>query len=173
MGREGIKEMNKADIIAVINAIFNGNASQAIEHFVADGGDINAIIPEGGRPILHQCCECMDFEAIRTCARLGADLNLPDEHGHRPLHIATDIDIDSVLQANRGEVTYETVKLLISLGADPNLTDARGEKPRETVKAYGGIIFGDRNALAFDAIVASVLPNPGQSISDRSNTSES
>ena len=76
---------------------------------------------------------------IEALAKAGADLNVRNHQGWTPLHLAVDIDIDSVSQS-RGDMDhlpFQTVRLLLSLGADPTVRDERGKTPRDVAAAYG------------------------------------
>jgi uncharacterized protein len=117
--------------------IFNRRGASELPAFLAAGGDVNAIESRSGMPLLHFACEHMNFDAIRALVKAGADLNAKDSFGQATLHIAVDIDIDSVVQANGSVMSFETTRLLLSLGADPNIRDSQGETPRDWAEKYG------------------------------------
>ena len=117
--------------------IFAGRGAAELPTFLAEGGDVNALVARSGMRMLHSACEHMNFDAIRALVSAGADLNAKDAHGAAPLHAAVDIDIDSVIQANGREIRFETTRLLLSLGADLNVQDGQGQTPRQWAADYG------------------------------------
>jgi hypothetical protein len=107
--------------------------------YLAAGGDINAAHASSGRTLLHCASEHQNLPMTEALAKAGADLNVRTHLGYTPLHLAVDIDIDSVSQSgviNMDDVPFQTVRLLLSLGADPAVRDERGETPRAVATAY-------------------------------------
>ncbi len=134
--------MTAEDLGQLIHA---GRGAAELPLFLAAGGDVNAIEPRSGMPLLHLACEHLNLAAIRALVAAGADLNLRDSFGQAPLHIAVGDDIDAVIQANGSEFLFETTRLLLSLGADPNVRDNRGLTPRDIAVHYGTAL--DRYAV--------------------------
>jgi ankyrin repeat protein len=66
-------------------------------------------------------------------------LNAQDSFGQTALHIAVDIDIDSVVQANGplADMQFETARLMLALGANPDICDNHGRTPRDVAAFYG------------------------------------
>jgi ankyrin repeat protein len=114
-----------------------GRGAAELPAFVAAGGDVNATEPRSGMPLLHFACEHQNLDAIRALVSAGARINAKDSVGQTPLHVAVDIDIDSVVQANGSELQFETTRLLLSLGADPSVQDCQGLTPRDWAARYG------------------------------------
>lgn len=126
--------MNAEDLGELIAA---GRGAAELPVYLAAGGDVNAVEPRSGMPLLHLACEHQNLEAIQALVSAGADINARDSFGQAPLHTAVDIDIDSVTQANGTELRFETTRLLLSLGADPNVRDGQGRTPRDWAAGYG------------------------------------
>ena len=125
--------------------IVAGRGPAEFAAFLAASGDVNAVEPRSGMPLLHFACEHQNLGAIRALVGAGADPNATDSFGQAPLHVAVDIDIDSVIQAGGEELLFETTRLLLSLGADPDVRDRRGLTPRDWAARYG-----DRALQQFD-----------------------
>jgi ankyrin repeat protein len=128
-------------------AIHQGRGTAELPAFLAAGGDVNALDPRSGMPLLHLACEHLDLDAIRALVAAGADRNARDAFGQTPLHVAVGNDIDSVVQADGPEFRFETARLLLSLGADPTLRDGRGLVPRDVAARYGGGVLGTFDRL--------------------------
>jgi ankyrin repeat protein len=132
--RKGFKLMTAEELGQLIH---EGQGADQLPAFLASGGDVNAIDPRSELPLLHLACEHMNFDAIRALAGAGADVNGKDAAGQAALHVAVDIDIDSVIQANGSTMTFETTRLLLSLGADPTISDSQGKTPRDWAENFG------------------------------------
>lgn len=117
--------------------IANGQGASEIPSFIAAGGDVNCREPPLGMPLLHLACEHQNLAAIRALAAAGADLDVLDSAGQAALHIAVDIDVDSVIQASGSELDFATTLLLLSLGANPRIQDNAGRTPRDWAANYG------------------------------------
>lgn len=124
--------------LALKRMIAEGRGAIGVPLYLAEGGDVNGA--DEGMPLLHCACEHQDLDAIRALVAVGADVNRRDECGQSPLHIAVDIDIDSVVQAGGMEMQFETTHLLLQLGADPGARDARGQTPRDWAAGYGASV---------------------------------
>jgi ankyrin repeat protein len=119
-------------------------ACEMLRQFVVCGGNVNTCDPESGWTLLHAACEHMNHDLIRLLAELGANLDVPaTASGERPLHVAVDIDIDSVAQATNSfghefvnDLTFSTTRLLLSHGAALDVRDHRNRTPRDVVKDY-------------------------------------
>jgi ankyrin repeat protein len=135
-----------------------GRGAAELPAFLAAGGDVNAIEPRSGMPLLHLACEHLNLDAIQALVAAGADLNLRDSFGQVPLHVAVDNDIDSVVQADGPELRFETTRLLLSLGADPNVRDSQGRTPRDWAAAYGTAL----NTYALDEFDRRTKRGPGR-----------
>ena len=114
-----------------------GRGAAELPVFLSAGGDVNAVDPRSGMPLLHLACEHQNLEAIRALVATGAELNGRDWAGQTPLHVAADIDIDSVVQGERQELQFETTRVLMSLGADVGIRDRSNRTPREIAAGYG------------------------------------
>ncbi|CAB0030052.1 unnamed protein product [Trichogramma brassicae] len=101
-------------------AVRRGHA-RALELLLRRGADPNVIDARGATP-LHRVCEDRHelaelFFALCDLAREPAQINVRDNEGNAPLHLA-------LRKASR-----ETMELLLRRGADPNLANAQGETP--------------------------------------------
>ena len=73
---------------------------------------------DAARPPLHEAVLKKDNGAIQhLIAEKGADPNVQDQYGHRPLHYAARIN------------NVQSIRILIDHGADPDLTDRFGHPP--------------------------------------------
>jgi ankyrin repeat protein len=109
-----------------------------LSHCLAAVSDVNAVHANSGWTLLHADSENQNLTMIEGLAKAGADLNMRNHQGWTPLHLAVDIDIDSVSQS-RGDMDhlpFQTVRLLLSLGADLTVRDERGKTPRDVAAAY-------------------------------------
>ena len=120
-----------------------------LSRYLAAGGDVNSAHANSGWTLLHAASEHQNLAMIEALAKAGADLNVRNHQGWTPLHLAVDIDIDSVSQS-RGDVNhlpFQTVRLLLSLGADPTVRDERGKTPRDVAAAYGDNVASQYDCL--------------------------
>ena len=122
-----------------------------LSRYLAAGGDVNSAHANSGWTLLHAASENQNLTMIEALAKAGADLNVRNHQGWTPLHLAVDIDIDSVSQS-RGDMDhlpFQTVRLLLSLGADPTVRDERGKTPRDVAAAYGNNVAHQYDRLTF------------------------
>jgi ankyrin repeat protein len=119
--------------------IASGRGAGELPQYLAAGGSVDAIAPQSQMPLLHLACEHQNLEAIRALVQAGADLNRRDHYGQTALHIAVDIDIDSILQSggSQADVEFKTTLLLLALGANADIQDGRGRTPRQLAAGYG------------------------------------
>ena len=115
-----------------------GRGAAELPAYLAAGGDVNAIEPRSARPLLHQACEHQNLDAIRALVRSGADSEARDTFGQAAIHIAVDIDIDAVVQADGhlSEMQFATTRLMLELGANPKVRDDAGRTPRDLAAGY-------------------------------------
>ena len=126
-------------IESLLRAFGGPNGVVALETYVAAGGSVTWSDSSTGNSLLHIAAEVQDLDAIRALARYGADVNGQNSAGATPLHVAVDVDIDTLVQAGRPpeDLTFETALLLLSLGADDSVPDHKGETPATWAAAYG------------------------------------
>jgi ankyrin repeat protein len=77
-------------------------------------------------------------EAVAALLRHGASVDLRDEHGRTPLHVA--VSIEGARRTGKDERMYKTVaiaKLLIAHGADPWAAGPSGYTPLQRAEAAG------------------------------------
>jgi hypothetical protein len=105
--------------------------TRELEIYLQQGGDLLVRNVNSGRNLLHLACEHQNLKLIRELVGRGVPIDDADEWGQTPLHIAVNIDIDSVVQGSGqiSEMTFRTTNLLLSLGANPTLQDKRGRTP--------------------------------------------
>ncbi len=128
-----------------------------LQEFVASGGDLNAGDPKSGWTLLHVATEHQNIGLIQALVNSGADLNAKDHQGWTPLHLAVDIDIDSVVQSGDGsdKVDFPTTRALLSLGADATMQDVKGQTARDVAAGYSTML-----ALRFDRLTAGGADRP-------------
>jgi ankyrin repeat protein len=107
--------------------------------YLLEGGDPFGTHGESRSSLLHQACAQENLTLIRELVERGLPINARDKWGQTPLHIAVDIDIDSVnvRLGDVSEMSFTTTRLLLSLGADPSVQDGNGLTPREWAAKYG------------------------------------
>jgi ankyrin repeat protein len=93
----------------LLRAARNENQDELLE-LLASGIDINSI-EEGWGTALYQAVFGDDVNAVGLLLKCGADANRGNEHGHTPLHAATE---------SESEDAIKLVRLLISYGANVN-----------------------------------------------------
>ena len=86
-----------------------------IKLLISNGADVNGMGYEG-LTVLHRAVCKNDSPSIKFLISLGVDVDVEDEYGNTPLHLARNIEI---------------VKLLVSHGADVNEKDENGYLPFE------------------------------------------
>lgn len=86
------------------------NNAQKVQEMLKAGVDINQI-EHGYGTALYQAVLSEDINAVKLLVECGADVNKVDEHGHAPLHAATESESDHA---------FEIVKILVSHGANVN-----------------------------------------------------
>ena len=75
---------------------------------------------------LHEAAKSGDVMAARRMVASGADMDMPDVHGHTPLHMA----------AGKGQV--EVLKVLLEAGADKEAkTVQEGDPPLHAAAGKG------------------------------------
>ncbi|WP_165250848.1 ankyrin repeat domain-containing protein [Paludisphaera soli] len=122
----------------LVQLMIDGPGAEGLLAYLRSGGSVNAVDPRSGMPILHLACEHQNLEMARALIEAGADINLQDSFGQLPLHVAVDIDIDSVVQSGSGEdFPFATTRLLLDLGADPQARAGDGRTPRDWAAACG------------------------------------
>jgi ankyrin repeat protein len=139
-------------------SIYEDRRTRDLGVYLRNGGDLLARDPKSDRTLLHLACEHQNLGLIRELVGKGIPIDDQDKWGLTPLHVAVDIDIDSVVQASGqiSEMTFDTTKLLLSLGANPNLQDERGSAPRDWVLPYGPAVVEqfDRQTKLWDEKLA-------------------
>ena len=99
----------------------DGDSSEMTNFFkrpsVADPqGIINSPGDQTG-PALHLLVKEGNLKCIRVLINLGADVNMQDEDGQRPLHICACTN------------NFDLARFLVKKGANPDLTDHQGRTP--------------------------------------------
>src|SRR5262245_44750915 len=113
--------------------------SRELQVYLQEGGDLCARNVNSGCSLLHIACEHQNLGLICELVERGVPIDGTDKWGQTPLHVAVDIDIDSVVQRQGkiSEMTFPTTSLLLSLGANPTLQDKNGRTPRDLAVRYG------------------------------------
>jgi ankyrin repeat protein len=137
----------------VVQSIVSGKGAPDIVQFVAGGGDPNAVDTLSKMPLLHIASEHQNIPAIIELIASGANVNARDGFGQSALHIAVDIDIDSIVQDGREpeDITFDTARTLVIRGADLAARDIWGRTPRDIAAGYG-----PADLDVFDRLVGSI-----------------
>ena len=106
-----------------------------IEQFLEEGGSIDHQ-SDTGKTLLHYAADDNDSNVVQFLVNRKANLNLQDEQGSTPLHLAVDSDIDYAIQLEK-PLTMSTVIELINAGADERLRTLAGRTPRDIAACYG------------------------------------
>lgn len=75
-------------------------------------------------------------EIVRVLVAAGADVNIQDEHGQTPLHLAVDKAIDGTIQQSLDRIDWTVVGVYLELGADPAIADENGKTIADIASAY-------------------------------------
>lgn len=131
--------------IALYPAIERGDLEQ-IERHVHWGSDINALDPDGQRP-LHAAAEAGRSVVVRTLLDGGAEIDAPDREGHTALYVAlmqgrtqvaellvqrgAELEPTRLLQevVDNGVYDRDVLDFLMEQGADINAENAAGDPP--------------------------------------------
>lgn len=150
-------EKAAAALYAGVDPTVRGKAGRSVLHIAVDG-DLRGTVPNydsddapGGKTMI-----LTQFSKLaKAFADLGIDVNMPDDAGATPLHLA----------ARRGY--GNKVRLLLEAGADPSLLDAKGKTPAALAKAgkHGDVMSILAAAIAKDAIMKTVHSLPSLAIS--------
>ena len=134
------------------HSLSNGTLTLAkLTRFLGSGASLNLRDEEGmwlvdprGRSFLHLCVEFDRANLLLKCLEVGMPVNLRDQGGFTPLHLAKSAGIVDMLidagadpneRAESGERPlhlcnrFDAVQRLIKRGGDPQLTDDEGEAP--------------------------------------------
>ena len=116
------------------------DAEGVIDLLVAHGGDVNAqSLADGRTPLFHALSTYRDIN-LQALLKHGADVNVRDNNGDTPLHIA-------INGSNVG--SKSKIEALLSRGADPNAQNKKGESPLHSLCIYGPS--GDGLSLLLEA----------------------
>ena len=109
----------------------NTNAEVGEEHDLLDYSKTENSDKNNTRPEIHQATQDGLIEKVERMVKQGADVNMRDDYGRTPLHIAS------------AENHNIDMRVLIDLGADINAQDNQGRTPLMYAAADG-----KRNAVA-------------------------
>ncbi len=99
-------------------AVTQGQESRVQSHLAA-GTDVNRMHPVWGISALSAATMHNRLEVMKVLIQKGADVNLPNRDGNRPLHIASLLG------------RHEAVKLLLEKGADRTTQNHQGQNAQE------------------------------------------
>lgn len=99
-----------------------------IKRYLSEGADINELSPETNISALSWATMMGKTEATKLLIEQGADLNVRQEDGGTPLHIAVAL--------GRSEIA----ELLINEGADVNAKNRRGDVPASALRVPWGML---------------------------------
>jgi ankyrin repeat protein len=131
-----------ATLERIMDAMASGAGLAELDDYLRSGGDPNARARDCEWTLLHVAAEHMNVPCIEKLVSAGAELDVMDAFGETPLHVAVDIDIDSVVQEKQSDhgpedFAFTTTLALLRLGADPGVRDHRGRTCRDWVEGYG------------------------------------
>jgi uncharacterized protein len=107
-----------------------------LERWLAEGGDIHALVNPDGWTLLHLAVESEEAAGVEYLVQQGLDINVQDSRGRTPLHQAVDLEIDGAIQSGR-PLDFAFTNKLIELGADLKAVDKSGRTPIDIASAYG------------------------------------
>lgn len=113
-----------------------------LRQYLADGGDPDQIESVSKKTMLFNACEQMNTEWVTILGAAGANPNFQsDVDGWTPMHLAVDIDIDSVWQATHSDdpslLTFTMVRAMLDIGGSLDIPDHKGRTPRQLAADYG------------------------------------
>ncbi len=132
----------------------NGSVAQVLKNVKADPGLVNRQF-EHGYTLLHHAVSSNDLEMAKMLLAEGADVNLGEECGFAPLHLAESLEMARLLVGRGADVNKThtggrtplymaviedrkaVVAFLIEKGADPGIGDGNGTTPLHVAAAFG------------------------------------
>ncbi|MEL7312898.1 MAG: hypothetical protein AAFN07_15385 [Pseudomonadota bacterium] len=111
-----------------------GDFLRSVERFVKTGGDIDRRLPRN-ETLLHVAAESGFDELIKFLLEAGADQLALDFAGREPAVVALDLDIDSALQQDESEVSFQTFRVFKEHGNEFVMKELQ-PKFREVASAY-------------------------------------
>ena len=120
---EALRLLEAAPALATVRLMEGATRQQASENFLPTlGRGLYA-----GDTALHVAAAAWRADLVRRLIALGADTNVANRLGARPLHAAANGDPDAARWDPRAQAA--TIAELIARGADPNAVDNNGSTP--------------------------------------------
>ena len=93
-----------------------------------------------GRTVIHWAADRKHADAIHIFADCGADVNVQDDAGMTPLHLAVEQDFVSATLHDRMPDDFPTAFVLLCHNADDTITNDDGETAIAFLKNFDGMI---------------------------------
>jgi len=130
------QNVNRLALSTALGQAIAQGREDLVESLLRSGADPNGIPPGGFWSAMHMAVEHKRCSTLAMLVEHGGNVNLKDESGFTPLHLAVDLEADAA--SCRGEKpTSDLTALLLSLGADPRLRDNKGRTAIDLAEWYG------------------------------------
>ncbi len=115
--------------------LLEDNWLPALKAYIDQGSDLNAA-DEFGQTLLHWTAgmSLNQAQVKYIISQGGIDINIQDESGNTPLHVATETAMEALYSGSKPD--FSTVATLLQAGADQHIKNSFGETPVDLTKGY-------------------------------------